>query len=252
MANLVSREVLEVIRDEIFLMREKYEMQDECIGNAIFQVANRFFTMIQYPLEDEEQVKSVHVDRWVNGHKKRFVFINTDNSIEEQVYAVACEIGFACGICEKVQRAGINDIDIENLAYQFAAEFLMPQNVLRDRIVSYGVDLETVREKENVRDILDVSVKLMNDFVVPYQVVTRRMKELGIIKEEQKIHMELINPQKDEQFLLLAKRYICYEQKTGNKSIGDMETMLAEVEERELYSEEQIRSIRRKYNIEIK
>ena len=42
--------------------------------------------VLRYPLDNDEEANGIHVERWIKGEKKDFVFINTSNSIEKQIY----------------------------------------------------------------------------------------------------------------------------------------------------------------------
>lgn len=71
-------------------------------------------------MEDGEDANGLHVQRVVNGEEKHFVFINTNSTLEKQVYTAAHELGHVWEIDKKVLAEMVekSDCDSEKIINQ--------------------------------------------------------------------------------------------------------------------------------------
>ena len=72
----------------------------------------------------------------------------------------------------------------ERIINRFAAELLMPTNEFKKSYYAYIEKLSLAVNKFKVIDLLRIVVFLMNDYMVPYESVRRRLIETDIIHSE--------------------------------------------------------------------
>ena len=120
----------------------KYFFPNVIIRGDVLQVLNRYCTVIYYPL-DGERNNGFHISDIpdIKGKKQHFVFINTAQSIEKQVFTAAHELCHVWNIekrvieklgidIDKLNNQGFNSME-ERIANRFAAELLMPEAEFR-------------------------------------------------------------------------------------------------------------------------
>ncbi len=54
-------------------------------NDDIFELLERYCTVVYYPLPEKENKESFHVKRLINGREENFMFINTQKYNERQV-----------------------------------------------------------------------------------------------------------------------------------------------------------------------
>lgn len=164
---------------------------NSCLREDVFEVLNRYCTVIYYPIEDQSN-RGFHIREYLshNGNEKDFVFINTSQTLEKQVFTAAHELGHIWKIDELVLQdvPGVNRELSEAIINRFAAELLMPENSFRAAV---AVDVRQLDKKEvgnmiqvDLRDMLKIVVKRMDQFRAPSGAVIRRLFELHIIPKD--------------------------------------------------------------------
>lgn len=162
--------------DKLFDLRK----ENDILGEQVFDILAQYCRVLYYPLEDD--------DVWgffekVNG--ERFVCINTSIDIDKQVFVAAHELyhiwyddGKKLILAEDLEERTI-DVPIDELkANRFAAEFLVPESLLKREI-----DLKKINEKTiKVPDI----VRLARVFLVPYRTMVKRLYEIRVIDEDKR------------------------------------------------------------------
>lgn len=175
--------------DQIF----KQENLNEAFPNTLLRedvldLLDRFCTVVYYPLTNEEN-NGFHVTGvpFVDGSKHNFVFINTAQTMEKQVFTAAHELGHIWNVDEFV----IKDLGLEEspelremIINRFAAVLLIPEKIF-DRSVfagfkEYGNSDRTI----TIINLLKIIVNLMNQFFVPMKAIVLRLVELNYFLPE--------------------------------------------------------------------
>ncbi len=155
--------VNELIRDDIFLLLDKY-----C-------------TVIYYPINDTKN-NGFHVTYYNDEEPVNFVYINTSQHREKQTFTAAHELGH---IWEVDKLFGDKDHDSqERIINRFASELLMPKDIFIKHVTD---ELKQHLENGNNIDIMDmikVITSAMNYFFTSYKSVVYRMYEVGLLGKE--------------------------------------------------------------------
>ena len=159
-----------VLRDDIFRLLET----QDCV-------------VLYYPKENEEN-NGFHVEHPFRGELKHFVYINTAQLKETQIFAAAHELGHIWKIVEFMRECGFDGGDDweEWIINRFAAELLMPEEEFK---YFFNTEIEKLEEKYRhesipVNYIIRVITAIMNEFLTPFKSVVHRLYELGIIYEK--------------------------------------------------------------------
>ena len=188
----LSEEIVSKIKEEVEKIKEEYQIVNPIIRNDIFDILDDICVVLRYPLSDDEEANGIHVERWIKGEKRDFVFINTSNSIEKQIYTAAHELGHVWKIDEKVLAGIEKDVDAEAVINRFAAELLMPNEIF-EKIFKQECAKNNVqggRVEDKVFTMIIVS--LMNTFMVPYKAIVYRIEEIGYIDTVNRKKLEKI------------------------------------------------------------
>ena len=113
------------------------------VRDEVFGILERYCTVIYYPL-DNEDINGFHIKRNVNGRSKHFVYINTANTTERQIFAAAHELGHIWNVYEKVKSeyenideyiASVTDeIPEEYVSNKFATQLLIPLELFKEEM----------------------------------------------------------------------------------------------------------------------
>lgn len=241
----LPRNIVEKIREEVAKIKKEYHIINPIIRTDIFEILDKVCIVLRYPLEDEE-ANGIHVQRWIKGEKKDFVFINTGNHIEKQVYTAAHELGHVWRIDEKVQEQMREPIDSEAVINRFAAELLIPDMhfsyFFTMKCREYGISEETVEDKDFVRII----TFLMNMFMVPYKAIVYRMEEVGIVDTYNRQKLEEIEKDRPEMITdcIQAEEYRNIMKTDCQKSMSGLYNMLEQAEADSALSDAKLARIR--------
>lgn len=245
MYTYLPQEVVNKIQNEVRTIVDRYKIVNRIVRNDIFEILEKLCVVLRFPLEDEE-ANGIHVIRCVKGEDKHFVFINTSNGIEKQVYTAAHELGHVWKIDEKVLSQFDYPCDSEAIINRFAAELLMPMDIFLKvfalKCSERGIKAGQVEEKQ----LINVVVFLMNTFMVPYKAVVYRIEEVGIIDADNRKKLEECEEKYKDYMIECTKAYD-YQNilKTDKqKSMSDLYNMLVAAEKRELLSDKKIKYVR--------
>lgn len=183
------KRIYDLVKEVVDSVKDEYILNNAIIKDDIFKILEKHCVVFYYPLEDETKNRGFHIKRFLNGTLTDFVYINTANTMAEQIFAAAHELGHVWKVADKVwQRLGVEtelteEIE-ENIVGRFAAELLMPEKEFRmtfgAHIKGLGFDPTHIRLEQIIR----VMVMQMSDYMVPYEAVRRRMLETSIISQE--------------------------------------------------------------------
>ena len=155
---------------------------NDIIGIQIFSILGLYARVIYYPLGKDAPWGFTRISGSQNDAalEKPFVAINTSIPVDCQVFAAAHELYHIW--YEKNPDILPSDLlDEENKelnekkANRFAAEFLVDEMMLKQEMETYKI------KKFTIKGIL----QLANLFTVPYQAMTKRLNEIGVIGEDE-------------------------------------------------------------------
>ena len=188
--NLNAEEEIKCFIEKIF---EKDRLRDffpnALLREDVLELLDKYCTVIYYPLKGESnngfRIKEIP---FADGSQQDFVFINTAQAMEKQVFTAAHELGHIWNVDDYiVEKLGLPQTQEqrEMVVNRFAAILLMPKDIFT---VSARGALDELADSESksirVIDLLKVIAILMNQFFVPMKSVVLRLVELGFIKNQ--------------------------------------------------------------------
>lgn len=222
-------DIVRIIQDIVLNIKQEFSC-DDMIKDGIFDLLEKKCTVIYYPLPDEKN-RGFHIKRAVNDKLEDFVYINTDKTVEQQVFTAAHELGHLFDVYGKVvKKAGSKGIVLdkndreyeENVTDRFAAEFIMPESSFIAATRSYAREFG-INNTVSVFDMLKLIAKLMEDFLSPFNAVRKRLHEIGAIDDNSNSYMSL-NKEKLEAYIdsLKNDNNSLINSKTGVKTISGL------------------------------
>lgn len=186
---------LEQYKNEKF---EEHHLKDrfpnQILRDSTLELLDYFCTVIYYPLPDNENNQGFHISGlpFLNGDKEHFVFINTAQTGEKQVFTAAHELGhvwkvddYACKHVNTDTPLSISEVDLrEHIISRFAAMLLMPRDLFLTSTEEALRDMNLENGNIGLLDFLKLIVILMNKFFVPMKAVVLRMVETDIISKK--------------------------------------------------------------------
>ena len=248
-------QIVEAIPAVIAQIRTDYILNNNTIRDDIFGILEKYCHVIYYPLENEKNC-GFHTKRFLNGKLEDFVYINTAKPIADQVFAAAHELGHVWGVAEKVcaktSTCGpLTEQEEELIINRFAAELLMPEDEFKKTFHAHMKELHLDPTRITLEDLIRVIVMQMNDFMVPYESVRRRLIETGIITSgvgsildsNQTIIYPLIKAYSKDVNTMLDKI-------TGKKTIPGLRSLIEYVENNNLLDQYTICKIKKDFDID--
>lgn len=181
-------EIVNAIQIEINEIRKKYVINNEIIRDDVFKILEEYCTVLYYPIEEEKNC-GFHIKKIVNDQPEEFVYINSAKTLEEQVFTAAHELGHIWNVAQHVwdatkQEGELCSKDEEDITNRFAAELLMPtrkfRETFKEHVKSEKIDIKSV----TLGDMAKLIALQMNDYLVPYDAVRKRLHETDIITDE--------------------------------------------------------------------
>ena len=180
--------IVEQIPTVIEKVRTDYVLNNMIIKDDIFGILEKHCTVVYYPIENEINC-GFHTKRFVKDKLEDFVYINTAKTVAEQVFAAAHELGHVWGVATQVwelagEQGTLESKTEERIINRFAAELLMPTKEFRKTFLAHMEKLGLDTNKLRLVDLIRIMVLQMNDYMVPYESVRRRVVETKIITQE--------------------------------------------------------------------
>ena len=180
--------IVEQIPTVIEKFRTDYVLNNMIIKDDIFGILEKHCTVVYYPIENEINC-GFHTKRFVKDKLEDFVYINTAKTVAEQVFAAAHELGHVWGVATQVwelagEQGTLESKTEERIINRFAAELLMPTKEFRKTFLAHMEKLGLDTNKLRLVDLIRIMVLQMNDYMVPYESVRRRVVETKIITQE--------------------------------------------------------------------
>lgn len=154
----------------------------------VLDLLDMYCTVIYYPLENESN-NGFHITGIVDkkGNEKHFVYINTNQTIEKQIFTAAHELGHVWEVDSFVLNnldCNIGEFDNEDIINRFAAELLMPYEQFLAVFENEYQNHKSEDGKVSLSGVLNIIATIMNQFLVPQKAVVCRLFELGIINKK--------------------------------------------------------------------
>lgn len=254
----------ELVSDIQTFIKEKREEQKQEFPNVLLReetlkLLEQYCTIIYYPLEAEDN-NGFHVDRIPTraGELRHFVFINTAQTLEKQVFTAAHELGHIWGIDSLAETCGQPDTEAlrEAMINRFAAELLMPEPYFTEKFVQECKEKITPGGTIRGGDMLRVIVTMMNHFFAPWKAVVLRFHELHILSPkdtEVLLGQGRLSLATIESALDSIKRELGYSRlirPTMRKWIEGLPELLEQAEQRQAVSQAKIAALRQKFELE--
>lgn len=249
------RKIYEKIPNVIEELRSDYVLNNRIIRDDIFGILEKYCIVVYYPLENEKNC-GFHIKRYVKDHLEDFVYINSAKTIAEQVFVAAHELGHVWGVAEKVwklagEQGRMESSTEEAIINRFAAELLMPTVEFRRSFFSNMNKLECDNSKLRVVDLIRIMVMQMNDYMVPYESVRRRLVETGIISkkscddllEKESVILPLVG-------VFLKDQNTMLDRVTAKKTIPGLRDLLETAEKKGNVSVFTIEKIKRDFDVD--
>jgi Zn-dependent peptidase ImmA (M78 family) len=216
------------------------------IRDDIFNILEKYCTVLYFPLEDEEN-DGCHVKRYVCKEVINFVYINTHKSIEKQIFTAAHELGHILEL-DKYLKKNCSEYRSEieeHTMNRFAALILMPDDIFTEFVKTNFKNYSIESNAITMENLIKFSVFLMDYFFVPFKSVVIRLYETNFLSKKD---AETLINNKDtvskigDYIKLLGYKRLGIRSK--KKSIKDFATLLNIVEKNNKFSETKIKSIR--------
>lgn len=159
------------------------------IANDIFTILDKLeIILLEFPIEFENsqpKFSAVILCSEEGGENLVFIGLNTADYFDNQIFSIAHELYHffnKSNLHFSRQNENKNEL-IEIKANRFAAEFLLPENVLRNHIYEEFLtySLKTIKTKVILRFI----ARLHCIFWLPYKSLVKRLREVDAISKEQ-------------------------------------------------------------------
>ena len=244
-----------IIKDIIYDIKNKCVIKNDAIKDDIFSILEQHCTVVYYPLKNEKN-RGFHITRLVKDDTRDFVYINTDKPISEQIFAAAHEFGHIFGVADIVwKKLGhtdkITEDEEERITNLFAAELLMPEERFISALKMHVKETKVNPSSIKLGELVYIMFLLMNDFMVPYVAVRKRMLETKAVSEKDAAFLV----KKEESILqlisILSKDKNTYLEKgTDVKTISGLRQLLDAVEQSGHGDEYLVCRIKKDFNID--
>ena len=179
----LEKENIEQINKFISSKKEYIENTcgNELIRDDIFPLLDKNCTVIYYPMKNEKN-NGFHKDYIVDKTVEHFVYINTAQHKEKQIFTAAHELGHIWEIPKLIDKNCNIELE-ERIVNRFASELLMPQKpfivFVKKELEKYLTDGTLVKGI----DLLKVITSTMNRFFTSYKSVIYRFYEIGMLDD---------------------------------------------------------------------
>ena len=177
--------IIQIIKEKRESEELKTRFPNKLLREDVLDLLDMYCTVVYYPIDNESN-NGFHItgipDKFGKDH--HFVYINTSQTIEKQIFTAAHELGHVwevdtCVLSKYGQDlANFCDEDIIN---RFAAELLMPQKEFLAVFDKECSEFFTEDGKTPFGNLLKIIATIMNHFFVPQKAVIYRLFELGRI-----------------------------------------------------------------------
>ena len=238
---ITAKEFEELLQNVINNLRKENNIVNELIRDDVFKILENHCYVVYYPLENED-INGFHIVRTIKGEPKHFVYINTANTTERQIFTAAHELGHIWQVYQKLQEncpsvdEYINslwdDSNEEFVANKFAAQLLMPSELFKEEV---NRELSDPKYNYNGKSIstvnlLRVIVHLMDTFFVGFKATAKKLLEIERYTEDV---YNIIKTYEDSDIfknILREEEYTRLDKRPRNKSISNLTETIRKAE----------------------
>ena len=187
---------LEIEKTIINFIKMKFEQdnlsvlfQNPLLREEMLDLLDRYCTVVYYPADDTGN-NGFRLKRmpFADGTYQDFVFINTAQTLEKQVFTAAHELGHIWNVDEVIIKKHnlSNTTDMrEHIINRFAATLLMPADKFAISVQAGLKEYGEPHEKTiTYANLLRMIVGLMNQFFAPMKAVVLRLVELKFFRDD--------------------------------------------------------------------
>ena len=190
-ARKIDKEQVNEIKTIINEHRQKLNTEDNIHLNAVLRedilpLLDRYCTVVYYPKEDKKN-NGFHTSYPFHGETIHFVYINTAQYKEKQIFTAAHELGHIWEVDKIIQekwKISLNADYSERLMNRFAAELLMPDYIF-EAFAKQAIEAVKRNGKLTVGGMVQAITAMMNEYFVPYKAVVYRLYELDFIEADE-------------------------------------------------------------------
>lgn len=249
--------IKDFINDKFEAEHLKSEFPNQLLREDTLALLDKYCTVIYYPLDHEEN-NGFHITGIPDnrGKEQHFVFINTAQTIEKQVFTAAHELGHTWKVDEIIEgRFGLAEDQREQIVNRFAAELLIPEDIFN---VSFKMEYNHYKNEHGritVANMLRVIVTLMNQFFAPEKSIILRCVELKLLGNQPADlllgYNDIPQPVIEEKIkeIIREKGYVNFQVPNRKKWIKGMSELLEEAERRQAVPKDKIEKMRSMFNI---
>lgn len=239
-------------------LREKF-FPNALLREDVLGLLDRFCTVVYFPIENEDN-NGFHITDvpFAGGTPHNFVYINTAQTMEKQVFTAAHELGHIWNVDQFV----LKDLGLENttercemIINRFAAVLLIPEGIFRNSVDSVLDDYLNPDGRITVINLLKLVVVLMNQFFVPMKAIVLRLAELNYISLENandllgNSHLDKVKIEELVQSLIADFGYVKFQVPSMKKWIDGLSEKLDIAEAQHLVPQEKIEHIRKEFDL---
>jgi len=246
----IVSEIIKIVNRE----RDDLGITNDIVRDDVFYLLDYHCIILYYPLASED-INGYHISKYINGEKKEFVFINTENTTEKQVFAAAHELGHILKVDETI----CNMFNLsykeyaEDIVNRFAAELLMPKGIFTKKLNWFLKNYNNGSDSLSTVRILELTVYLMNEFLVEYEAIIRRFFEINELKEnEADILLKLKEANELEKILKTIAKTANYPRlfiRSRNKSMSELVESIGKAKVNNSITEEKINRLINRFEI---
>jgi len=190
---LKNNEIRELPKAEVaaildFLLSKKEDIEhgsfNKVIRDDIFRLLEKQCIVVYFPKKDEDN-NGFNVKYYMRGKLMHFVYINTAQHKEKQIFTAAHELGHIWDLMGWMKGNCFTGDEEWNewVINRFAAELLMPMDEFKEFTQKAITNIRGRNEGYSVTVgiMVHIITAIMNEFFTPYKSVVYRLYELGFI-----------------------------------------------------------------------
>jgi Zn-dependent peptidase ImmA (M78 family) len=197
-ANGTGQDV-ELIRSRIADLRTEKRLVNLIPRDDVFALLEQFCKVLYYPIKDSALWAFYRLVKREDERLSPFVFINTSQPLERQIFAAAHELAHVLQVADgndetlissslgepvrKEDEAGCPKKKSEVMANRFAAELLMDKDFVKD---AFRLGPRRGTDSSAETRLLLLVIELMDSCIAPYKMTVKRLHELELIEDSQK------------------------------------------------------------------
>lgn len=235
------------------------DFPNKLLRGDVLRLLDQFCTVIYYPVEHESN-NGFHVSiPLFDGQTQDFVFINTAQTMEKQVFTAAHELGHIWNVDKTI----LSELKLETtpqnqelVINRFAAVLLIPEDEFKAVLFTEVKKLSNKDGSVSLPNMYRLIVILMNFFFAPMKAAVLRMVELECLSLND-ASLLLGENKEDEHSVTVLINQLCNElgftelqNPSRKKWIDGLAEKLTIAEQRQLLPKEKIDYIRRAFDVQ--